>query len=142
MKNDLEHKRKEKSLELQRKKKVDKIFYKEKDKRTKHLYYRDKIRALMNNEHVKMIFNEFYHKLDIIFNFYRNHSELNPNIKYDMRHLQLKGFYFFTFQFFLMNELLTFDEIQLIYRSTTNDLKLYERYAIGLILILYLMFLH
>lgn len=115
---------------------VDKNLSKEKDKRTKHLYYRDKIRTLMKNEHVKMIFNEFYSKLDILFNFYRNHSELNPNLKYDMRHLQLKGFYFFTFQFFLMNELMNFDEIQLIYRSTTNDLKLYERFAIGLIIIL------
>jgi hypothetical protein len=118
---------------MQRKKKVEKILLKEKDKRTKHLYYRDKIRVLMNNEHVKMIFNEFFTKLDLIFNFYRNHSELNPNIKYDMRHLQLKGYYFFCFQFFLFNDLLSLEEIQLIYRSATNDLKLYERYAIGFI---------
>lgn len=115
----------------QEKKKVHQLYQKEKIKRETDEILNKKIGTLLNSEDTKNFFAKHKNQLNFIFDFLRKNVELDKSLNFSPNHLQYKAFLYFTFYFGLIENVLTPEEIQLIYRSTSKDVKLKERIPIG-----------
>jgi hypothetical protein len=121
----------EKLKELERKKNIEQTLEKERQKREKEKLIRQEIKELQNKESISSIFEKYQEELLSIYNYYIENTELSLDVAYNKENLQFKGFMTFVVEFQLSPQILNFEKMLLIYRSTTKDKTLKDKVPIG-----------
>lgn len=119
-----------KKLEKSRRKAEEK-YEKERKKREKTENTNKKVAQLLNSKEIADFFSSFQQEIAYFFDFFRTNVEILTSLGFSPEHLQYKGYVHFASFFEILGKVLTFEELQLIYRSVTRDLKLKDRIPIG-----------
>lgn len=122
---------KEKSKEIDRKRNIAQTLEKERVNREKSKKIRQEIKELQKKEKMVEVFSKYKEELTNIYDYYIENTELSLDVPYVKDNLQFKGFMNFAVEFQLSPQILNFEKMQLVYRSTTKDKQLADNIPIG-----------
>ena len=121
----------EKQKEADRKRAIEQTLEKERIKRDKEKQLRQEIKELQRKPEIQSIFSKYQEELNIIYNYYIENTELSLDVPYNKENLQFKGFMTFAVEFQITPQVLNYEKMQLVYRSTTKDKTLKDNVPIG-----------